>query len=80
LSNAEILEMFERSAEEVRSGLTIFAQIPQQAEAYADYIQSPREFYCWMLTLDAGFKSAQAHLAWLEDVIARLRNNELPPA
>ena len=80
LSDEEILAMFERSAEQVRAGLAHYEQIPQQAEAYAEYVESPREFFCWMLTLDAGFRSAQAHLAWLEDVIQRIRNREIPEA
>lgn len=80
LSDEEILAMFERAAEEVRAVLQQYDRIPQQADAYAEYTDSPREFFCWMLTLDAGFKSAQANLAWLEDVIQRIRNHELPPA
>ena len=80
LSDNEILAIFERSAEQVRTALVRYNEIPQQAEAYSDYDKSPREFFCWMLTLDAGHKSAQAHLAWLEDVIQRIRNQEIPPA
>ncbi len=80
LSDEEILAMFESSAAKVRAVLENFEHIPQQAEAYAEYMESPREFYCWMLTLDAGFKSAQANLAWLEDVIRRIKNHEIPSA
>jgi hypothetical protein len=41
-------------------------------------MESPREFFCWMLTLDAGFKSAQANLDWLEEVIRQIKNGEMP--
>ena len=80
LSDEEVLAIFERSAEQVRAVLQQYEQIPQQADAYTEYVDSPREFFCWMLTLDAGFKSAQANLVWLEDIIRRIRNHELPPA
>lgn len=78
LSDEEILEMFEGAAAQVRVVLEHYALIPRQAETYAEYMESPREFFCWMLTLDAGFKSAQAHLAWLEDVIHRIKKHEIP--
>ncbi|MGC9396188.1 MAG: PadR family transcriptional regulator [Anaerolineae bacterium] len=78
LSDDEIVTMFERAAERVRGVLNVYEQIPQQVEAYRVYIESPREFYCWMLTLEAGFKSAQANLDWLEDVIRRIKNGEMP--
>ena len=80
LADEEILAIFERSAKQVRTALARYKEIPQQAEAYSDYVESPREFFCWMLTLDAGYKSAQDHLSWLEGVIQRIRNNEIPPA
>jgi PadR family transcriptional regulator AphA len=78
LSDEEILALFERAAEQVRAVLARYAQIPQQIEAYGEYMESPREFFCWMLTLDAGFKSAQANLDWLEEVIQRIKNGEMP--
>ena len=80
LPDEEILAMFERAADRVRAGLARYEQIPQQPEAYTEYTASPREFYCWMLTLEAGFRSAQAHLSWLEEVIQRIRNHEIPEA
>ncbi|HNT76673.1 MAG TPA: PadR family transcriptional regulator [Anaerolineae bacterium] len=78
LADEEILAMFERAADQVRAGLAQYEQIPQQIEEYRAYMESPREFFCWMLTLEAGFKSAQANLDWLEDVIRRIKNGEMP--
>lgn len=79
LSDGEILAMFERAAERVRAVLALYREIPQQVESYRDYIESPREFYCWMLTLEAGVTSAQANLDWLESVIQRIKHEEIPP-
>ncbi|MDF1512999.1 MAG: hypothetical protein P1S60_04230 [Anaerolineae bacterium] len=78
LSDEEILSMFERSADKARAVFQVYEGIPQHMDAYADYTDSPREFYCWMLTLEAGHKSAQANLAWLEDVIQKIKNGEIP--
>jgi len=78
LSDEEILSIFERVAEQVRAGMKQLEQIPQQMEAYSEYMRSPREFFCWMLTLDLGIKSTQANLDWLEEVIQRIKNGEIP--
>ncbi|MBN1877621.1 MAG: PadR family transcriptional regulator [Anaerolineae bacterium] len=78
LSDGEIVAIFERAAERTRGVLKLYEKIPQQVEAYREYMESPREFFCWMLTLEAGFKSAQANLVWLEDVIRRIKNGEMP--
>ncbi len=79
LSDEEILSMFERVAEQMRAGLKQLEQIPQQVEEYREYMESPREFFCWMLTLDLGIKSAQVNLDWMEEVIRRIKNGEVPP-
>ena len=51
---------------------------PQEIEAYRESVQSPREFYCWMLTLDFGINSARANVEWVEEVIQRIRSGEIP--
>ena len=80
LSDEEILEMFERIAALMRAGLETLESLPQNIEAYRESVQSPREFYCWMLTLDYGINSARANVAWVEDVIERIRGGEVPVA
>ncbi|MGB3400982.1 MAG: PadR family transcriptional regulator, partial [Candidatus Deferrimicrobiaceae bacterium] len=78
LPDNEVLEMFERVADFMRGGLAAYDSIPQQMEAYEEYVQSPREFYFWMLTLEIGKNSARANLEWLERVIQRIKNGEIP--
>jgi hypothetical protein len=55
-----------------------YEDIPEDMEIYSDYVDSPREFYFWMLTLEAGKESARANLAWIESVIERIKNGEIP--
>jgi len=78
LSNEEAAEMFERVAEYLRAGLAVYDSIPQDVDTYADITTSPREFYFWMLTLDAGNAIAKANIEWLESVVEKIRNGQVP--
>jgi DNA-binding PadR family transcriptional regulator len=78
LPDEEILAMFERTASLLRAGLEHYAQIPRNLEAYSEYTHSPREFFFWMLTLEVGIHNLQSSLQFLENLIQRIRNGELP--
>ncbi len=78
LSNAEIIAMYQRVADFMRLGLEQYDQIPQSMEVYADYVQSPREFFFWMQTLEIGKMMAKTNLEWIENVIAQLQSGEIP--
>ncbi|HDQ74108.1 MAG TPA: hypothetical protein ENN19_18740, partial [Chloroflexi bacterium] len=52
--------------------------VPEAVGEYAQGVQSPREVFFWMLTLECGIRSAQTHLEWLEDVIERIKNQQHP--
>lgn len=79
LTDEEILAYFEQTAAQLRAGLEHFAQIPRDIEAYRDYTTSPREFFFWMLTLDVGIHNLQSSLDFIENLIQRMRNGEIPP-
>jgi PadR family transcriptional regulator, regulatory protein AphA len=78
LSDEEILAMFERTAAMLRSGLEHYAHIPRNIEFYSEYTTSPREFFFWMLTLEVGIQNLKSSLEFLENLIQRIRNGELP--
>jgi PadR family transcriptional regulator AphA len=78
LSDDEIIAMFERFAAQMRLGLQMFDRVPRQMDAYSDTIQSEREFFFWLLTLEAGQRAAQANLEIVEDILTRLRSGEIP--
>ena len=78
LGDDEILEMFERFAAQMRAGLKIYDLIPRDRQLYQDYTQSEREFYFWLLTLEAGRRSLQANLEIVEEMISRIRAGEIP--
>ena len=52
--------------------------IPREIDAYSEYTNSQREFFFWMLTLDVGVHTLRANLEFIEDLIQRVRNGELP--
>lgn len=78
LTDEEALEIFERAAVNMRAGLEQYAQIPREIEAYSEYTISPREFFFWMLTLDVGVHTLQSNLDFIENLVQRIRNGEIP--
>ena len=78
LADAEALALFEAGAARIRAQLAHYAEIPAQLAALNETIQSPREQFFWNLTLESGIRSAQARLAWREEVIQRIRDGEIP--
>jgi PadR family transcriptional regulator AphA len=79
LSDDDILTIFQRAAAQCREGLAQLQAIPEQAVPQREALASPRDYYCWMLTLECGIRSSEAHLAWLESVIERIERGEMPP-
>jgi DNA-binding PadR family transcriptional regulator len=80
LDDDEILAMFERAAQSVRDVLGPYASVPEQNAPLTRTIDSPREAFFWMLTLEMGIKMAQAQLEWIESVIQRIKNKKHPSA
>lgn len=78
LSDREALELFERAAANIRAGLTHYQQIPRDIEFYSQFTTSPREFFFWMLTLDVGVHTLQSNLDFIENLIQRIHNGEIP--
>jgi len=78
LSDEDALEIFERAAEAMRAGLANYQQIPRNIEAYGQYTKSPRDFFFWMLTLDVGVHTLQSNLDFIENLIQRIRDGEIP--
>ena len=80
LADEQAIALFERLAADARAVLAVYNRIPQAAGTDDPAMGPPRERFFWQLTLDYGVMSARADLVWLEQVIARLKAGELPPA
>jgi PadR family transcriptional regulator AphA len=79
LSDEEILAKFEGFAAIMRAMLDQYDQVPEKISPYQQEINSPRENFFWMLTLENGISSMRANLQWAESVIERLKKGEVPP-
>ena len=78
LPNDEIVKMYRRVAEFIRQGIERYEHIPQDMSAYSEYVQSPRDFFFWMQTLEIGKMTARTNLEWIENVIAQIEDGKIP--
>jgi PadR family transcriptional regulator AphA len=78
LDDDEVLELFEHQVDLIRRHLAELEHIPRYVLAYAQEVDSARDAYFWKSTLELGILSARAALAWLESVIADIRNDNVP--
>jgi DNA-binding PadR family transcriptional regulator len=76
LSDEEALAIFETEATRTRQVLQAYGMVAELAQPYVDAYGDDREHFFWFLTLEAGQRNAEAHLAWLESVIERIRRGE----
>ena len=79
LPNEEILKIFERARQQFEVIQTAYEQVPEQMAPYEAEVSNPREKFFWYLTLELGFMSMRTQLEWIDSVIERLRNQEVPP-
>jgi DNA-binding PadR family transcriptional regulator len=79
LTDAEVLAKFEGFAAELRALLERYDQVPGQILPYQEEIDSPRETFFWMLTLENGIRNMRANLEWAESIIARIQAGQVPP-
>jgi DNA-binding PadR family transcriptional regulator len=79
LSDEEVLLKFESYAARLRAVLAQYEQVPTLIEPYQKEINSPREYFFWMLTLENGLVNIRASLEWAESVIERIRGGKAPP-
>jgi DNA-binding PadR family transcriptional regulator len=79
LSDEDILAKFEAFAAMMRACLAGYDKIPAQIESYQQKINSPREQFFWMLTLENGIRGMRANLEWAESIIDRIKNGQVPP-
>ena len=80
LSDEEVLAKFEEYAAIMRAVLSQYEQVPEQIGTYIEDINSPREHFFWMLTLENGIRNMRASLEWAESVIIRIKNGQVPAA
>jgi len=78
LSDEELLLKFEGYAAIMRTFLGQYDQVPAQLGPYWQEIDSPREHFFWMLTLENGVRTMRANLEWVESIIERIKSGQVP--
>jgi len=78
LPDEQILAKFEQFAAIMRAILSQYDQVPAQIEIYKNEINSPREHFFWMLTLDSGIRNMRANLEWAENIIELIKSGNVP--
>jgi PadR family transcriptional regulator AphA len=78
ISDEEVLQRFESYAQIMRMLLDRYAGVPQDVEEIYKDVQSKRERFFWMLTLENGIANMRANLEWAESVIKRIKAGEVP--
>ncbi len=78
LPDEEILAKFESFATLMRAMLARYEKVPEQIAPYKVEINSPREYFFWMLTLENGITNMRASLEWAESVIQRIKSGQAP--
>ena len=78
LSDEELLLKFEGYAAIMRTFLGQYDQVPGQLWPYWQEIDSPREHFFWMLTLENGVRTMRANLEWVESIIERIKSGQVP--
>jgi len=78
MTDAEILAKFDEAAAIFRSVLERYNQVPQQIADYIRMVDSPREAFFWLQTLELGIRTMQTQLDWAENVIRIIQDHKLP--
>jgi DNA-binding PadR family transcriptional regulator len=78
LSDEEVLAKFKSFTALMRAILAQYDQIPALIAPFQKEINSPREHFFWMLTLENGIANMRANLEWAESVIERLKSGQAP--
>jgi|WetSurMetagenome_2_1015567.scaffolds.fasta_scaffold85226_2 PadR family transcriptional regulator, regulatory protein AphA len=77
LSDEQILEKFENAVADFKEVISRYQQVPGQIDELVKMVNSPREIFFGLLTLELGIKTAQAQLEWAESIIQRIKNHDL---
>jgi DNA-binding PadR family transcriptional regulator len=78
LSDEEVIRQFQGYAQIMRMVLAQYDRVPETVEEVYSSIQSPRDRFFWLLTLDNGIRNMRANLEWAETAIQRIQQGKLP--
>ncbi len=77
-TDQEVLVQFEDAARQIQAMMAMYEMVPEIIEGFKPLVNSEREVFFWKLTLEWGVMTAQTNLEWVERIIARIKNNQIP--
>jgi DNA-binding PadR family transcriptional regulator len=79
LNDEELLNLLRQEERSLQERLAVYTQINHDSKVWAEQAEDKRAFFLNMLTLDYGLRDCQSTLAWLEDAIQRIENQDYTP-
>ena len=80
LPDEQVRAKFEEARQLFSANLERLNQVPGQIQEYIRMVDSPRETYFWLLTLELGIKETQLQIEWAEKVLRMLAEQDVPPS
>jgi PadR family transcriptional regulator AphA len=77
LPDEDLLAKFKGFVAIVRASLAQWDRIPGQLEPFQEDVNSTREHFFWILTLDNGIRAARATLEWAESIIEKIKSGQV---
>ena len=77
-TDQEVLDQFEDAARQIKGMMAAYEMVPEIIEVFKSLVNSEREVYFWKLTLEWGVMTARTNLEWVESIITRIKNNQIP--
>jgi DNA-binding PadR family transcriptional regulator len=80
LKDADIRARFTEAKAIFETILQQYEQVPALIDEYIRDVDSPRETYFWLLTLDLGIRTMRVQIEWADEVVRLIDEGGLPPA
>lgn len=77
-NDEEILQKFETARDLLRGMLSVYDATPAVIQDFNKVVKSDREAFFWGLTLEWGQRIGRANLEWVESIIERIKNHQVP--
>lgn len=78
LDDEQILAKFEEAKNIFQMENKRYSHAGEHFHGLVDAVNSPREYYFWMLTVELGVRTMQLQTEWAEKVIQMLKENQVP--
>jgi len=79
LDDMEIISNLKHTIAQLHEVERRYGQIPEKSREYVEMIDSPREAFFWMLTLELGANHNRVLIEWAESVIQRIEARDYTP-